>query len=235
MCGLTIEKINELGGININKFLSYLALCNSATEEWMEFDIDKAIVVDDLATMVYGLVDFIDNKDYNITRKQMDVPIEHTDGCGMILPGLFKKNAMVRPPWMKGLLSPFAFDRFIIEANKNDENKYYGIVKDIYGKEWDILKDNIQVIFTKSQFKMYKYYPNEFDKDGNIIKYGWDIYKENYKMHQCQVGMCNIEDDVFNNAKINYQMLQTLTDISDEELEMLCHKTNTNIKKYWQR
>ena len=34
MCGLTVEKINECGGININKYLAYLALCNSATDPW---------------------------------------------------------------------------------------------------------------------------------------------------------------------------------------------------------
>ena len=31
-CGLTVEHINELGGINTNKYLAYLALCNSATD-----------------------------------------------------------------------------------------------------------------------------------------------------------------------------------------------------------
>ena len=48
MCGLSIESINEQGGMNINKFLAYLALCNSATDEWKNFDIDKSIVVDDM-------------------------------------------------------------------------------------------------------------------------------------------------------------------------------------------
>ena len=197
MCGLTIERINELGGVNINKFLSYLALCNSATEIWDDFCIDKAIVVDDFETDVNGVVDFINDKDYSITRKQMDVPIEHTDGCGMVLPSKCKKNKMVRPPWIKGLMSPFPFDLFIKEANKNDDGKYYGKVKDIYGKEWDILKDGIETIFTKSQFKMWKYYPNQVDKDGKVIKYGWDLYKEYYKQYGCQAGKCNEEEKCF--------------------------------------
>ncbi len=33
MCGLDIEEINKRGGMNANKFLSYLALCNGATEK----------------------------------------------------------------------------------------------------------------------------------------------------------------------------------------------------------
>lgn len=35
MCGLTIDKINEKGGNNVNKHLAYMALTNSATDEWL--------------------------------------------------------------------------------------------------------------------------------------------------------------------------------------------------------
>ena len=216
-CGLSVDDINRQGGININKYLAYLALCNSATDEWKEFDITKAIVVDDMETEVYGEVDFIDDKTYLTERKNMGIPIEHTDGCGMILPKVTKKSRMVRLPWVKGLLVPFPFDKFIREANRNNSNKKYGIVKDIYGKEHDILKEKIEVIFTKSQFKMWKYYKN------------WEEYIHNYKKYNCQAGYCNEEEDKFPNAKINYQMLQTLTDITDDELEKICQKTITNI------
>ena len=80
MCGLTVDSINEHGGININKYLAYLALCNSATDPWDEFDITKSIVVDDMETMVHGVVDFIDHRTYTAERKEMDIPITHTDG-----------------------------------------------------------------------------------------------------------------------------------------------------------
>ncbi|HHX69720.1 MAG TPA: hypothetical protein GX708_16950, partial [Gallicola sp.] len=229
MCGLTIDDINSQGGVNINKYLAYLALCNSATDEWVDFNIDKAIVVDDMETMVEGVVDFISDKTYKITRKNMQVPIEHTDGCGMILPRKSKKNMMVRLPWIKGLLSPFSFDEFIHIANKNINKDQYGKVKDIYGKEWDLIKDDIEVIFTKSQFKMWRYYPNKVDENGKIIKYGWDIYKEYYKKYNCQAGKCNEEKDIFENSEISYQMLQTLTDITYKELEKICYKTKKDI------
>lgn len=217
MCGLTIEDINNHGGCNINKYLAYLALCNSATDEWEDFDITKSIVVDDMETMVNGVVDFIDDITYEITRKQMDIPITHTDGCGMYLTSKSKKNMMVRLPWIKGLLMSFPFDKFINEVNKNIEGKYYGIVTDIYGKEWDIIKDGIEVIFTKSQFKMYKYYTS------------WEDYTDKFIKYNCQAGKCNEEEDVFNNAKINYQMLQTLTDMTDNELEIISKTTKHNI------
>ena len=230
MCGLSEDQINSLGGVNINKYLAYLALCNSATDKWEDFDIDKAIVVEDMETLVNGVVDFIDDSDYSITRTKMDVPIPHTDGCGMILPGKCKRNRMVRLPWIKGLLSPMPFDKFIERANHNNLEKNCGLVTDIYGKQWDILNDGIEVIFTKSQFKMHKFYANITNFEDKVVKYGWDIYKENFKRYNCEAGYCNEEEDVFDNAKLGYQMLQTLTDITDEELEHLCRRTVKHIQ-----
>ena len=217
MCGLTIDKINELGGVNINKYLAYLALCNSATDLWQGFDIRKSIVVEDFETMVRGTVDLINDETYSIERLEMDVPISHTDGCGMYLPSVSKKAMMVRLPWIKGLLVPFSFDKFIKKTNNNKDGREYGIIKDIYGKSHDILKEGIEVIFTKSQFKMYKYY-----KD-------WEQYINNYVEYNCQAGMCNEEEDIIGNAKINYQMLQTLTCMSNEELEIVAEQSKYNI------
>lgn len=210
-CGLSVEHINELGGVNINKYLAYLALCNSATDEWKSFNIDKCIVVNDFETCVDDIVDYIDDETYEITRTKMPVPIPHTDGCGMILPKLSKKNFMVRAPWVKGLLTPFPFDTF---AKEHKQTK----VRDIYGKEYDIIKDNIQVIFTKSQFKMWKYFDN------------WEEYRANFKLYGCSAGICNMEEDYIPNAKFNYQMLQTLHDLTDEELKEICSETNAKIK-----
>ena len=41
LCGLAEEIINEKGGVNTNKYLAYLALNNSATDEWEGFDMDR--------------------------------------------------------------------------------------------------------------------------------------------------------------------------------------------------
>lgn len=152
MCGLTLNTINQKGGNNSNKHLAYTALSNSATDEWKNFDIDKCIVIDDFETNVFGTYDFVNDIEYTIERKQGEVPIPHTDGAGMILPNAFgekQRNKMFRPPWIKGLLGVFDFKMFIVEHNCSP------IIKDIYGKEWNILEDDIQVIITKSQFKMH--------------------------------------------------------------------------------
>jgi Zn finger protein HypA/HybF involved in hydrogenase expression len=224
MCGLTIETINKFKGVNINKYLAYLALCNSATDLWVDFDINKTIIVDDLETSVRGFVDFIDDKTYIITRQEMDVNIAHTDGAGMILPSVSKKNFMIRLPWIKGLLVSFPYDKFIKELNDKNPNKNHAIVKDIYGKEHDVIAEEIEIIFTKSQFKMYKYYQNT-----NNIKESWQMYKDNFIKYNCQAGICNIEENCLPDTKGNYQILQTLTDINDNELEHLASITNENI------
>lgn len=210
-CGLSVEDINEHGGINVNKYLAYLALCNSATDEWKGFDITKTIVVEDMETMVTSEVDFIDDKTYEIERKTMDIPISHTDGCGMILKS--KKSMMVRLPWIKGLLVPSPYDKFIRE----NKDKTKGIIKDIYGVEHDVIKEKIEVIFTRSQFKMAKYYDS------------WSQYQDNFIKYNCQAGKCNEEEDIFSESKLNYQMLQTLTDMTNAELETICKRTKNNI------
>ena len=201
LCGLSLEKINKCGGVNVNKYLAYLALTNSATDLWSGFDIDRCIVVDDFSTDVFGEVDFIDETNYTVTRKEMQIPIEHTDGCGLMLPTVCEKNYMVRLPWIKGLLASFDYKRFIAEYNGATS-----IIKDIYGDNWDIIKDDIRVIFTKSQFKMWKYYKN------------WNEYKQQFKKYKCQAGICNIEEDNIKSVGATYQMLQTLTDVTKDEI-----------------
>lgn len=205
--GLTVESINAQGGMNINKYLAYLALCNSATDLWEDFDIDRCIVVDDFETNIHGDVDYIDRDTYEITRTEMDVPVTHTDGCGMILPSVSKKNFMVRLPWVKGLLGVFDFIKFIKENNGNP------VITDIYGDNHNLIKEDIQVIFTKSQFKMWKYYSS------------WQEYKNNFKKYGSHAGKCKVEEDVFPNANINYQMIQTLTDMTDEEIETVSKRS----------
>lgn len=212
MCGLTINSINAKGGNNVNKHLAYMALANSATDVWEEFDIDKAIVIDDFETKVHGTFDYIDDSDYSINRMNDSVPIAHTDGAGMVLPSLAKKNFMFRAPWIKGLLGVFDFQRFILEKN------YSPMITDIYGLEHDVIAEDIQIIFTKSQFKMWNYYDS------------WKDYKQCFYDYHCSAGRCNIEEDRIKNAKINYQMLQTLTNITEEEIKLLTEKSAHRIE-----
>lgn len=212
MCGLTIDKINKMGGNNVNKHLAYLALTASATDEWKGFDIDRTIVIEDFETNVCGTIDFVDETDYSITRKTEAVPIPHTDGAGMVLPCVSDRNFMFRAPWIKGLLGVFDFRKFIREHGCSS------VIADIYGKKHDLIKEDIQIIFTKSQFKMARYYDS------------WEEYKGQFKRWHCTAGICNMEEVRIGNAKINYQMLQTLTDITDEEIGLITQKSTERIR-----
>jgi hypothetical protein len=218
MCGLSVDEINKRGGVNVNKFLAYYALANSATEEWEDFDIDRAIVVEDFETFVNGEVDYIDDKDYSITRQQMDVLVPHMDGCGIMLDDT---TTMVRLPWIKGLLVKFDFRKFIQEHSLLP-NCNCGVIKDIYGDVHDVFKEDIKYIFTASQFKMYKYYDS------------WNQYKEWYKQYHCTAGRINQEEEIIPNARINYQMLQTLTDTKPREMRSLARKTVEEIENIGQ-
>ena len=209
-CGLSIEDINHHSGCNPNKYLAYLALNNSATDVWEDFDIDKAIVVDDFETNVPGLVDYINDITYEIERKNMGVTIPHMDGCGIMLD---KKTRMVRGPWFKGLLVTFPFDEFIREKCGGEAT-----VCDIYGNEHQIIAEGIRYIFTKSQFKMAKYYDS------------WECYKAKFKNYGCEFCYCNVEEDYIPKARINYQMLQTLTDMTDDEIAKITKQTVEEIE-----
>ena len=164
----------------------------------------------------YGeLFDFIDEKDYSI------YPENGLCACATYGWGRYDspdgirgpaKNTMVRLSWVKGLLGVFDFVGFIQEHN------YSPVIKDIYGKEHDVIEEEIQIIFTKSQFKMAKHF------------HSWEQYKTWFKQYGCTAGRCNIEEDRIKNAKINYQMLQTLTDITDEEIEQLTSVSANRIR-----
>lgn len=199
LCGLTWEMINERGGINVNKLLAYIALGTSATDAW-DFPIDHCIVIDDFEGPVTGLVDYID-KDYRMQRKIATTVIKHTDGCGMMLPRVSRYNRMVRAPWIKGLLTSFDYIEFC------RVNGCPPVIKDAWKDYHDLVKEEIWVIFTKSQFKLWNYYES------------WEDYKQKFKACNCTLNCTNYEDEYIPDCEINYQMLQTLEDFTDEELD----------------
>ena len=211
MCGLTLDRINELGGMNRNKFCAYLALNGSATEVWENFDVRRAIVVEDFETCFQSEVDYIDYNTYKIERKQMPVKIPCTDGWG-IVDG--ETTRQVRLPWIKGLLTNFPLQQYLKEKCSPQE----WIVKDIWGQEHNVVEENIKYIFCKSQMKLHKFYSS------------WNDYCENFEKFECTANYCNIEEQSINNARINYQMLQQLVEVTDKEIEKLVRNTITEIE-----
>ena len=71
--GLTIDKINDKGGVNASKFNAYHALCASSSKIWENFDIDKCIVVPDVMVDVVDSIDIVkvnDTVKYEVCSKR---------------------------------------------------------------------------------------------------------------------------------------------------------------------
>ncbi len=271
-CGLTREEINKQGGMNTNKYLAYTSLCQTNSEIWRGFNIDKAIVVDDIEYNILNQkvryiytetpedkqkIEYLQDRisvltedlrlikerkqsnpvGYRRTKNEIviekakqkekkelineiaiikskfhksnienkDVIIPFTDGFGISLKKM--QSSMIRLPFIKGLIAYVPRRAFIDICSENKISIHKVI--DIYGKPHSI--NDIDYVFTKSQFKMYKYFNNILDEDENVIKTGWEVYKENFKKYNCDACRCNVERNVKLNSKTNYQILQTLT------------------------
>ena len=211
MCGLTFDKINSHGGCNANKLLAYIALANSATDVWEDFDIDRVIVVPDWESEVGGVVDYI-KPDYSCERGFRTVMINHIDGAGMMLPCVSKINFMIRLSWIKGLLGSFDYLKFC------EVNNVEPVIEDMWGTKHDLVKENIQIILTSSQFKMGKYYSS------------WDEYKTNFKKFGCKCGKTNYEEEYLPDKQLNYQMIQNIGVMTDNEIEEYTRKAHARLK-----
>lgn len=209
-CGMDWDIINAKGGININKLMAYTALPCSATDEW-DFDINKCIVIKDFEAPVTGRMKYI-TAEYTFEDGIRTVKINHCDGCGMMLPSVSKRNFMVRGPWLKGLLTSFDFIKFCIKNNCPP------IINDVWGKTHNLVEEDIRIIFTESQLKLWKYYDD------------WEHYKRCFKECGCHLCRTNYEDPYINDTTICYQMLQTLTDFTDDEIQCFTKHEHDRIK-----
>jgi len=211
MCGLTLDKINRKGA-NPTKFLAYLSLQDSASAPFADFDMDRVIVVDDWEFPVEGVVDYIDNATFAISRRKMKVGMNIADGAGMCLPSVSRRSFQFRAPWMKGLISPMDFREW---AKRNGCTT----VADIWGDTYDLVEDRIEIMITKSMFKMWNHYPN------------WAAYKACFNQYRCTANVCQIEAQYYGNVRLGYQMLQSLNLMTDEELTQISRKTNDDIRR----
>lgn len=209
-CGMDWDRLNSKGGINVNKLMAYTALPCSATEPW-DLDIDRCIVIRDFVAPVTGRMKYL-KPDYSSEVGEHTIKINHCDGCGMMLPSVSRWNFMVRAPWIKGLLSSYDFIKF---CKVNDVPP---VIEDFWGQKHDLVAENIQVIFTESQVKLAKYYDS------------WDDYKRCFRENGCSFSRTNFEEAYIPDTTINYQMLQTLTDFTDDEIERFTQKTFDKIK-----
>lgn len=220
LCGLDKGRINSKAfikddkveyGININKYLAYLSLQNTATTRWEDFDIDKVVVCPDLEINVTDEVQFIDRDNYKISPiEKKTLPMNVSDGVGLISPELSKKNFQFRIPWGKGLLSSYP-----IREHAQLTGNYY--ITDVWGDTHHIINDDVQIILSASQLKTWKYYDS------------MDEYRSLFKEYNCEAGKCNEEVET-KNIQLNYQYIQSLVDLKHSELETIARATNYDIQ-----
>lgn len=228
MCGLSNKTINEKGGCNSGKYLAYkgLPLSASILPEGYKIDIEKCLVVPDFETMVNEKVECIDldhrKREFTgIERREENVGIPQTDGAGMFLPGVLPTSAQIRCSHLKGAIFPFNFRKFLgqdaVEGVKPNP-----VIKDAWGNVHDIIKEDIQIIFTASQLKMWKYYGS------------WEDYKKAFHENRMCIAINKFADtEPKGYAKTSYQFIQTLSSekLTDEKIIELCADTIEYLNK----
>lgn len=198
------------------KWNAYYSLMSSAA---FQVSTPRVCVIPDLNVKMYKDVDWATPNEHQdvITHESRELEFNLWDGMGLISPELSKKwseeigydgvaeSFIVRAPFIKGLVATFDFHRFAKEIAKNE------IIKDIYGKEYNC--NDIDIILTESQFKLWKGYDDMASYEEAMKKYGicWGVTKigapENKKT-----------------MRTNYQFIQVL-DLDDDSIKQLCEPT----------
>lgn len=222
MCGLNDDIINEKGGCNSGKYLAYkgLPLSASINPDGYEIDIDRCLVVPDFETVIHEEVECIDidhnnRKFIGIGRRNENIPIPQTDGAGMFLPGVLSASAQIRCAHLKGAIFPFNFRKFL-EQEEVEGVKPDPVILDAWGTIHDVIKEDIRVIFTASQLKMWKYYDS------------WEEYKRAFHENDMCISINKFADvNPKGYAKTSYQFIQTLSSdkLTDDKLAELCADT----------
>lgn len=200
LCGLDKKRI---GKINLAKFSAYYSLYSSSTNF---ISTPRVCVVNDYETILKNQeVEWIytkENGERDIERRTIDVKINVWDGSGLVSVEMAKQwqndlrldytpsAFIVRSAWIKGLCVVFDWKRFAKEVAKKE------YIVDAWGKKKHI--DDIDVILTTSQFKMWKKY-----KD-------WEEYLEYHKKYGHVWGCSRVNKKYDNNyTALNYQYIQS--------------------------
>ena len=147
------------------------------------------------------------------------------DGQGLMSPSWAEKVAdylglnfipsalIVRAPWVKGLLADVPFHEWFSENGISQ-------IKDSFGKAHDV--NDIDVIISKSQFKMHKIYNKKCCAMGVNA---WDFHQKSMKENHLRWGITKINAEHDDDCKtLNYQYLQALQ-LNNDEIEELCKPT----------
>lgn len=203
------------------KYNAYYALASSATFRVRE---PRVCVVPDKEIKMIKRVDWTtETKDDDVINLQdKELSFNLWDGMGIISPDFASLWAedldldylpsafILRSAFIKGLVAVFDFKTFAREIAKKN------IIKDIYGDTYTI--DDIDVILTQSQFKLW----NAYDS--------WQHYLDCLKKSQISWGVSKCTPKVEKDyIRTNYQFLQVLN-LTDDDIKELCKPTLEWIK-----
>ena len=198
------------------KWNAYYSLMSSAS---YLVSMPRVCVVKDLELSMIKNVEWVEDcsKPEEIVNIDKEFSFNLWDGMGLISPEQSKKwskeigydgiaeSFIVRAPFIKGLLATFDFHKFSEEVAHTD------IIKDIYGKEYHC--NDIDIILTESQFKLWNAYDSIEEHQQNMKKYGlnWGVTR---------IGAPEIKKTM----RTNYQFLQVL-DMNDDDIAEVCRPT----------
>lgn len=222
LVGLSVEYINSKGGMNVGKYLSYTALpLSSSVLPEKEIDIERCMVVKGLETTITDFVKYVDiQEDENGQHYVADtpkeyilksIPIEHTDGAGMFVPGELPSSCQIRSGYFKGAMFPFDFRTFAREIAHNTK------IPDAWGTMVDVEEQDIRYLFTTSQLKMWKMYDS------------WQDYKKKFTDNGVKISINSYANPAKETVTFAYQYLQTLPYGCD--IKKLCGNAKDEIKR----
>lgn len=242
-CGITPEELRD--SFSVSKWNAYLGLSESGMR-FLKTSPRVCIVSDYEEIKPHMPIDYITTQrsrgrksrrvDKVITRYEYDdpemdfSPLNSFDGQGLADPDWMRRIAVelgylqeekgyvpseyiLRAPWCKGLVVAFDFKKYCREHGVTK-------IKDVYGKLYNA--DDIDVLLSTSQFKMWKAYREHG---------GWDYHVESMQKYNLRWGVviANKEkDDDF--RALNYQYLQAL-DVDDAGIDKLCKRTEDMLTK----
>ncbi|OBR90708.1 hypothetical protein CLRAG_33560 [Clostridium ragsdalei P11] len=237
LCGLPEDMEHPA----FSKFNSYYAMASTDSTPVIT---PNFVVIDDYARKIEEVFDYVkekekvNNKDnYEIEEGTEKSKIEITpfDGAGLVdvrlaeqwkenlgldyLPSSWQFRAI---PGIKGNVYTFDLKKFAKEFKSE--------IKDVFGHTWDLFKDNISMILTKSQFKFYKQYDENFGQEEafTIWKSNFDKELHGYKrtFNISKYSEKNLKHEVL----LSYQPIQSL-ELSDDDIKNLCSRTAKKIKE----
>ena len=187
MCGLDKDRI---GSINLAKFSAYYSLYSSSTNQITN---PRVCVIDDCTITLKNQEDeWIyqkDNGERDIETRKIDIDQNTFDGSGLVSIEMAKKwnedlgikdydpsAYIIRSAWIKGLCIVFDWKRFAKEVAKKE------FITDVWGHSKHI--DDIDVLLSVSQFKMWKKYKNweEYIKYHTEFGHVWGCSRVNKKV-----------------------------------------------------